>query len=173
MTGLRCRVGPAIGTLSREANRLAEWVLAFLLAVMTAVVGVQIAGRFVFSSSPFWSDEFTRFLLIWVSFLGMSLGVYRGAHPGIDSLIRALPPRLARIGATLGLLLCLLFFAVLVGYGSALAVRTWGQRSVSLEIRMGIPYLAVPAAGLLMCLHTVAAWLHGGSPRSVEEETRD
>ena len=173
MTGLRCRVGPTIVAMSRGANRLAEWVLAVLLAVMTAVVGLQIVGRFVFSSSPFWSDEFTRFLLIWVSFLGMTLGVYRGAHPGIDSLVRALPPRLARIGATLGLLLCLLFFAVLVVYGSALAIRTWGQRSVSLEIRMGIPYLAVPTAGLLMCLHTVAAWVHGGSPRSIEEDPRD
>ncbi len=173
MGGLHDMLGPTIGALSREANRLAEWVLAVLLALMTAVVGLQIASRFVFSYSPFWSDEFTRFLLIWVSFLGMSLGVHRGAHPGIDSLMRALPPRLARVGAALGLLLSLLFFAVLVVYGGALAVRTWGQRSVSLQVRMGIPYLAVPVAGLLMCLHTVAAWLHEGPPAPNGEGTRD
>jgi TRAP-type C4-dicarboxylate transport system permease small subunit len=173
VTGLRPTLGPAIGALSHGANRLAEWILAVFLAAMTAVAGLQIAGRFVFSYSPFWSDELTRFLLIWVSFLGMSLGVYRGAHPGIDSLLRALPPGPARLGATLGLLLSLLFFAVLVVYGSALAFRTWEQRSVSLEIPMGIPYLAVPASGLLMCLHTVAAWLQSGSARSVEEDTCD
>ncbi len=163
MVGLRRRVGPAIGTLSQKANLLAEWVVGVCLAAMTAVVGLQIAGRFIFAYSPFWSDEFTRFLLVWLSFFGMSLGVYRGAHPGIDSLMRALPPRLARLGSTLGLLLSLLFFAVLVVYGGTLTLRTWGQRSVSLEIPMGIPYLAVPVAGLLMCLHTAAAWLQGGA----------
>ncbi len=163
MVELRRRVGPAIGALSQKANRLAESVVAVCLAAMTVVVGLQIAGRCIFGYSPFWSDEFTRFLLVWLSFLGMSLGVYRGSHPGIDSLMRALPPRFARLGAALGLLLSLLFFAVLVVYGGALTHRTWGQRSVSLEIPMGIPYLAVPVAGLLMCLHTAAAWLQGGS----------
>ncbi len=173
MTGRRRAMRPILRELSEEANRLAEWAVVLLLAAMTAVVGLQIAGRFFFGYTPFWSDEITRFLLIWTSFLGMSLGVYRGAHPGIDSLMRALPPRLARLGAGLGLFFCLLFFAVLVVYGGALAVRTWGQRSVSLEIPMGIPYLAVPASALLMGLHTAAAWLHGESPRSAEEATHD
>lgn len=146
--------------------------MGIFLAAMTLLVGVQIAGRFVFSYSIFWSDELTRFLLIWISFLGMSVGVRRGAHPGIECLMRALPPRSARVVLTTALLLCLLFFAVMVVYGGILVHRTWPQRSVSLGLRMSIPYLAVPASGLLMLLHAVAIGLRGEPPVLAAGEDR-
>jgi len=163
VTGQPGSIGSNLDALSHGANRLIEWVMALLLAAMTLLVGVQIAGRFVFEYSIFWSDELARFLLIWISFLGMSVGVRRGAHPGIDSLVRALPPRSARVVLWLALILSLLFFAVMVVYGGVLVLRTWPQRSVALELRMGIPYLAVPVSGLLMFLHAAALSLRGNS----------
>ncbi|HEX7512309.1 MAG TPA: TRAP transporter small permease, partial [Candidatus Methylomirabilis sp.] len=129
--------------ISRRLNELAEWATALLLAAMTLITGLAIAGRFVFSYSLFWSDELTRFLLIWISFLGMSVGVRRGAHPGIDSLVRGLSPRTARIVFSSAAVLSLLFFAVMVIYGGVLILRTWPQRSPSMGLRMTVPYLAV------------------------------
>jgi TRAP-type C4-dicarboxylate transport system permease small subunit len=149
-------LGSSLDALSQRANRYTEWVMAALLTAMTLLVGVQIAGRFVFQYSIFWSDEVSRFLLIWISFLGMSVGACRGAHPAVDSLVRALPPRSARVVLTLALALSLLFFVVMVVCGGVLVLRTWPQRSVTLELRMGIPYLAVPVSGLLMFLHAAA-----------------
>lgn len=172
MTGQRHKIGTRLDALSHGANRLAERVTAALLAVMTVVVGVQIAGRFVFAYSIFWSDELARFLLIWISFLGMSVGIRRGAHPGIDSLARALPLRFSRITLILALLLSLLFFAVMVVYGGALVLRTWPQRSVSLGVSMSIPYLAVPLSGLLMFLHALAVGLRGEPPFLTSKEGR-
>ncbi len=80
------RTGHTVDVVSHQANRLAEGATAVCLAAMTLLVGVQIAGRFLFNYSIFWSDELTRFLLIWVAFLGMSAGVRRGAHPDIDAV---------------------------------------------------------------------------------------
>lgn len=151
-----------IETLSREANRLAERVMAALIGAMTLLVGAQIAGRFLFSYSIFWSDELARFVLVWIAFLGMSVGVRRGAHPGVDSLVRAMPLAWARFTSLAAIGCCALFFLVMVGYGALLVLRTWGQVSPSLGLRMGVPYLAVPTAGLLMGLHT-AAMARGGA----------
>jgi len=149
--------------VSRELNRLAEWVMVVLLAALTLLVGVQIAGRFLFGYSIFWSDELARFLLVWAAFLGMSVGVRRGAHPAVDSLVRALPPGGARLAFGVAVACSLLFFLVMVGYGALLVQRTWLQRSPSLGLRMGLPYLAVPAAGILMGLHTIALALKGAA----------
>ena len=149
--------------LSRELNRLAEWVMVVLLAALTLLVGVQIAGRFLFGYSIFWSDELARFLLAWSAFLGMSVGVRRGAHPAVDSLVRGLPPRGARAAFGVAVACSLLFFLVMVGYGTLLVQRTWLQRSPSLGLRMGLPYLAVPVAGILMGLHTIAITLRGAA----------
>ena len=154
-----------LDAVSRGANRTAEWVMAGLLAAMTLLVGVQIAGRFLFGYSIFWSDELARFLLVWIAFLGMSAGVRRGAHPGVDSLVRGLSPRRTRLACLVVGACCLLFFLVMVGHGTLLVMRTWAQRSPSLGLRMGIPYLAVPVSGLLMGLHTVAVARQGGATR--------
>ena len=94
--------------LSRALNRAAEWVMAVLLLAMTLLVGAQIAGRFLFVYSLFWSDELARFLLVWIAFLGMSVGVHRGAHPGVDSLVRILPPPWRRAAGMLAAACCLL-----------------------------------------------------------------
>ena len=149
--------------LSRELNRLAEWVMVVLLAALTLLVGVQIAGRFLFGYSIFWSDELGRFLLAWSAFLGMSVGVRRGVHPAVDSLVRGLPPGAARVAFGVAVACSLLFFRVMVGYGTLLVQRTWLQRSPSLGLRMGLPYLAVPVAGILMGLHTIAIALRAAA----------
>jgi TRAP-type C4-dicarboxylate transport system permease small subunit len=154
-----------LDAVSRGTNWAAEWVMAGLLAAMTLLVGAQIAGRFLFGYSIFWSDEAARFLLVWIAFLGMSAGVRRGAHPGVDSLVCGLPARWVRPICLVAGACCLLFFLVMVGYGTLLVMRTWAQRSPSLGLRMGIPYLAVPVSGLLMGLHTAAAARQGGAAR--------
>jgi TRAP-type C4-dicarboxylate transport system permease small subunit len=157
--------------LSRAGNCLAEWVMAVLLAAMTLLVGAQIAGRFVFGYSIFWSDELARFLLVWISFLGISIGARRGGHPGIDALVRALPVRWARAASVLTITLSITFFSIMVAYGGALVLRTWPQYSTSLGIRMGIAYLAVPVAGVLMALHALAAGSHGAAAEARKEGT--
>jgi len=81
--------------------------------------GAQIAGRFLFGYSIFWSDELAGFF---------SSGspswderrVRRGAHPGVDSVVRSLPPRRARSIRVVAIACCLLFFLVM----SATA-RSW------------------------------------------------
>ena len=152
--------------LSRELNRLAEWAMGVMLAALALLVGAQIVGRFLFGYSIFWSDELARFLLVWVAFLGMSVGVRRGSHPSVDSLVRALPSSAARVVFWAAVVCSLIFFAVMVGHGALLVQRTWLQRSPSLGLRMGLPYLAVPVAGVLMGLHTIALAFTGSAARA-------
>ncbi|HTU02945.1 MAG TPA: TRAP transporter small permease [Candidatus Sulfotelmatobacter sp.] len=174
---MRERMERSLEVLSRGANWMAEALMGVLLASMTLLVGAQIAGRFLIGYSIFWSDELARFLLVWIAFLGMSAGVRRARHPGIDTVVRGLPPAWARGAAALSLLLSLLFFAVMLWYGAALVARTWPQRSTSLGVRMGIPYLAVPLAGLLMGLHVLAAGVApqrpGAAPMGASEAGSD
>ncbi len=161
-----------LNRLSRGLNRLVEWVMGALLAALTLLVGAQIAGRFLFGYSIFWSDELARFLLVWAAFLGMSVGVRRGSHPAVDGLVRALPSGAARVAFWAAVACSLLFFAVMVGHGALLAQKTWLQRSPSLGLRMGLPYLAVPVAGFLMGLHTVALAFTGSAAEKSGEGRR-
>jgi TRAP-type C4-dicarboxylate transport system permease small subunit len=143
--------------------------MSVLLAGMALLVGAQIAGRFVFGYSIPWSDELARFLLVWISFLGLSVAARRGAHPGIDTVVHALPRRLAGVARRLGWLLSLLFVALVLASGAELVRRTWGQHSPSLGLRMAWPYLAVPLSGLLVLLHWIARGATGVAPGGRED----
>jgi TRAP-type C4-dicarboxylate transport system permease small subunit len=142
--------------LSRGANRVAETAMAVLLAAMAVLVGVQVAGRFLFAYSLPWSDELARLLLVWISFLGISVAARRGAHPGVETIVRLLPAGGARPAGRVAWLLSLAFVVLVLTAGAELAMRTWAQRSPSLSLRMTWAYLAVPVSAALVFLHWAA-----------------
>ena len=95
--------------------------------VLLAIMGAQIVFRYGFNSSLIWAEETCRYLLIWVSFLGIALAYERGEIAAIDLLRDPLPPRaglaLAAIVNLLGAILC----GVLAFYGYRYASLAGGQ----------------------------------------------
>ena len=92
--------------------RLEEGLIAFLLAAMTLITFAQVIARYVFNYSFVWALELTTFIFGGLIFLGMSYGVKKGAHIGVDALVRILPASTARIVAIIATLLCLLYAGI-------------------------------------------------------------
>ena len=91
-----------------------EFLLVACLALMAAMVFGNVVLRYVFNSGITVSEELSRFLFIWLTFLGAITGVREGTHLGMDTMLKALP-RLGRsvcviTGEALTLLCCVLFF---------------------------------------------------------------
>ncbi|HKB54978.1 MAG TPA: TRAP transporter small permease [Ramlibacter sp.] len=103
--------------LERVTNgyfRAIEFLLVACLALMAAMVFGNVVLRYVFNSGITVSEELSRFLFIWLTFLGAITGVREGTHLGMDTMLKALP-RLGRsvcviTGEALTLLCCVLFF---------------------------------------------------------------
>ncbi|MGN0776319.1 MAG: TRAP transporter small permease, partial [Candidatus Ventricola sp.] len=64
--------------VSDALDKLCSVLIVIMLGVMVLVTGAQIVCRTWFTALS-WSDEVTRYLLIWSTFLGASV-VYR--HSG-------------------------------------------------------------------------------------------
>jgi TRAP-type C4-dicarboxylate transport system permease small subunit len=123
---------------------------------MAVLVGLQVAGRFLFAYSLPWSDELARLLLVWISFLGVSVAARRGVHPGIETVVRLLSGVAGRLARRLALVVSLAFIGLVLVAGAELAFRTWAQRTPSLSLRMSWAYLAVPLSAALVLLHWAA-----------------
>ena len=78
--------------ISYAINRWIEYLLFGLGLTMTIVVAVQVFSRYVLNHSLFWSEEFARFLLVWLTFLGASSAYYRKANPGVDFIYIKMSP---------------------------------------------------------------------------------
>ncbi len=66
-------------------------VIAACLAVMVVLVFGNVVLRYGFNSGITISEELSRWLLVWLTFLGAIVALREHAHLGVDSLVRMLP----------------------------------------------------------------------------------
>ena len=72
-------------------------VIALCLAVMVVLVFGNVVLRYGFNSGITVSEELSRWLLVWLTFLGAIVAVREHAHLGVDTLVRMLSPAAKRI----------------------------------------------------------------------------
>ena len=141
----------------RWFERLEEGLLAFLLAVMTLIVFMQVIARYVFNYSFVWALETVTYLFAGLIFLGMAYGVRVGAHIGIDLLVKSFGPRGARIAGAIAAALCIAY-SVIVLIGSIQYVQkihSIGILAQDLPIEQWIPRLVLPIGFTLLGIRFV------------------
>jgi TRAP-type C4-dicarboxylate transport system permease small subunit len=128
-------------------------VLAALLAIMAILVFGNVVLRYVFGFSLSWVEELTRYMMIWLAWLGAGLALREGAHITIDTLQQALPEFGARLLRTMVLLAMIGFFGALAWLGWGYSMFAWRQETAVLRLPAGLVYLAIPVGSVLMLLH--------------------
>lgn len=122
---------------SNKLEKLEEAVICLLLVATTLLVFAEVIMRFVFATGVLWAQEATLHLSAWMVLFGVSYGVKKGAHIGVDVLVSALPEKAKRIAGLVAIGACLGYVG-LIGYGS------WVY--LSKIKRVGIPLEDIPIA---------------------------
>jgi TRAP-type C4-dicarboxylate transport system permease small subunit len=148
-------------TFDRALVRTNRWALIVILAAMAIMVFANVALRFTTDHSILWVEEVSRYLMIWLTFLGSGLVLRYGAHIGIDTLQERFPGAAPAVRVIIFVLL-LGFFAAMVWLGVRYSILTWGQTTPVLGIPIGAVYLAMPVGFALMIVHLLlmaAPWI--------------
>ena len=110
------------------------------LALMVVLVFTNVVMRYAFNSGITMSEELSRWLFVWVTFLGAIVAMHEGAHLGSDMLVSRLSVRGKKLCLLLGHLL-MLFICWLMFKGSLDQVKVnWDSTSAVMEASMGIFY---------------------------------
>ena len=136
-------------------RRVRAVVVMVLMAILVVVVVTSVFFRYVLLAPLSWTEEFTRYLMIWLGFLAASIAVRDRAHVGVDFLVHWSPPRLAIWLRRAARVFSGAFFLIVTVYGFLYVFNLWDQESAVLQIRMVWPYLAIPVGGLLMFIELV------------------
>jgi len=98
--------------------------IAVCLAAMVVLVFSNVVLRYVFNSGIAVSEELSRWLLVWLTFLGAIVALHQHAHLGVDTLVRALPAR--------GRLVCFVISYLLMLYADwLLTLGSWKQAALT------------------------------------------
>ncbi len=102
-------------------------LMAIILAVMVVLVFGNVVLRYVFNAGITVSEEVSRWLFVWLTFLGAVLALYERAHLGTDMVVSRLGPA--------GKRLCLIATQVLMLGVTWLMLRgSWEQAAINLTV---------------------------------------
>jgi len=141
-----------LSTFDRALIRCNRWAVIAILGAMAVMVFANVALRFLTDHSIVWVEEVSRYLMIWLTFLGAGLVLRYGGHIGIEALHERFPRHAPALRAVVAILM-LGFFAFMAWIGVRYASLTWGQTTAVMEIPIGAVYLAMPIGFTLLAVH--------------------
>lgn len=138
-------------------------VSTIMLLAIVAINGVNVTGRYVFSSPISWGEEVMLFLLIVAVFLANPAVTWDGAHIRMDILARALPAGVRRALEGLADLVSFAVAALMVYVSVPIVVRLieFNQRSDAAEVPVALPQGAIPIGFTLVAVALIARELSG------------
>ncbi len=132
-----------------------EIVCLVLMTALVVDVFLGVFSRYVMRSTFGWYDEVARLCFVWMIFLGAAVGVRRGTHFRLQMVTDRLAPGARRAGEVFATLVVMVFAAVLVAGGIALAPLVRLQMTDALEVSMLWFFAALPVGGVLMILYSI------------------
>jgi TRAP-type C4-dicarboxylate transport system permease small subunit len=123
-----------------RACRAVENLVALMLAVMVVLVFGNVVLRYGFNSGITLSEEVSRWLFIWMTFLGALVALHERAHLGVDMVVGRLPPAGKKLCLLLSQLL-MLYMLWLLLQGSIVQTRiNWDVEAPVTGLSMAIVY---------------------------------
>lgn len=135
-------------------DKILETVLGLMVAIMVLGCFWQVFTRFVLNSPSKYTEELLRYLLIWMTMIGVPYAFGKGRHLSINLVTRGFGEKTSLI-TKIGIEILVLFLSifVMVAGGFMVTMNSAGQISPALHMPMELYYACVPIGGVLMALY--------------------
>ena len=154
--------------MPRWLDHIEEYILLVLFPLMVIVVFVATCVRYLTVMSLPWAEEVARYSMVWIAYVGASLGIKRNAHLGVEAVVLLLPRGLRKYFDVLRYLIIILF-NILIAYYTFQIIQSQistEQVSPSLRIPMWFAYGAIPVGSVLMAWRCCQMMAQIGQPAS-------
>jgi|SRR5690625_2171101 len=146
--------------LNNMLHKIVGWILFIILTSMSVLISWQVFARFIIGESLTFSEEASRFLMVWLTMLGAAYALKEGSLIAVDILENKLAhTNIGRYIKIFMLSLASIFYLILIIEGWNMAQSISFQIAPTTKISMFWPALAIPAGGLIMLLNTVSILL--------------
>jgi TRAP-type C4-dicarboxylate transport system permease small subunit len=115
-----------------KLNTLEDITLVSMFAAMVGIIFFQVIMRYVFNNPLSWSEEFGKFLFVWLSWLGISIGHRRKEHIKITMVVDKLPHALKMALEVVSELILIIICSVVIYYGILM-----------ITVQINIPYAGI------------------------------
>lgn len=134
---------------SNAIKKFFEIIVFILFAMLVVIVFAQVVNRFLGAGSLTWSEELSRFILVFMIYLASVLTFVEGKHISVDALttfLKGTPLFICEMVSRLAILV----FVYVVAIGTyEFLPKIFSQFSPSMKIPMGLIYISIPISMFL------------------------
>lgn len=137
-------------------SKIEKIIVNVLLLSVTFLLFINVVLR-TFGNAINWAEEFARYGIVWVTFIGGSICVYKGAHIGVDAIMMILKPQARKRLTLITIVISIAFTLIFIRQSVLITQRAaaMGQVSSTLKVSMVYIYGAMPVGGSLMLIRFV------------------
>lgn len=139
--------------ISDALDKICSFLIVVMLGLMVIITGAQIVCRTWFTALS-WSDEVTRYLLIWSTFLGATVVYRHNGHISVTLLQDAVKPKTVKALRVAVHAICFVLFAVLLYY-STIYCGKLKKTATAMPIKMKYIYTCIPISMAIMMIHAL------------------
>jgi TRAP-type C4-dicarboxylate transport system permease small subunit len=130
------------------------------LVFMTAIFGWLVFGRYVLNATPTWVEQVSLLLVVYIGFLGASVGVHKKTHLGVSVFREMSPKPVRRIFDFLSYSMLAGFGLIMVVYGYKLTVFKWDALIPLINVSEGWRSLPIMLSGGFVFLYSIGHLIH-------------
>lgn len=142
-----------------KLDKIVAAALVILMSLMVLNVTWQVISRYVLMNPSAFTDELSRYMLIWLGMLGAAYVAGQDKHLAIDLL----PQRLSgkpkqNLLIIINVVIIVFALAVMVLGGANLVYITFilDQKSATLQVPLAFVYTIIPFSGLIVTYYQLA-----------------
>ncbi|HLW19089.1 MAG TPA: TRAP transporter small permease [Cyclobacteriaceae bacterium] len=146
-------------TFREKVDKTVAHLLVIILGVMVINVTWQVVSRYIFQSPSSFTDELSRYMLIWLGMLGAAYVAGKDKHLAIDLLPQKLSGRgKTRLLVFIHIVVIAFVLPVMVLGGANLVYITFvlQQKSATLQVPLAYVYSIIPFSGLLILYYQLS-----------------
>ena len=148
-----------INRLADRLNWVVERACALLVGTMVVIIWFGVVERYFLELGVTWTEELSRYVMIWAALLAVSCGAYYREHIGLELVLQRLPQKAARYLVFALDVISLLFFGFLTYYGIGMTQSGASQYATIFGMTMVVPFAAVPVSSALTSIQIFAAMI--------------
>jgi C4-dicarboxylate transporter DctQ subunit len=136
-------------------KKIIEAIVVVIFIAMVIVIFLATFGRYTGVFSIPWSEEFARYCMVTMVYIGSMLAAARGAHFCVELVPMLFPKKVVNVIYCINILAVCLFslFIAKQGWGISSKMLSQGKLSPMLELPLGAVYMVIPIGLVLMAIY--------------------
>ncbi len=144
---------------AHKVNWVLERACAGLVAAMVLIIWFGVFERYVMGMGLAWTEELSRYVMIWGALLAVPCAAYYREHIGLEMILRLVPPGRRKTLILMLDIITVSFFLFMTYYGILLTKDGATAYATIFGMTMVVPFASVPVSSGLAAFQFFVAML--------------